>query len=68
MKFMQRFITHKYPITLSLFLVWVLLFDGNSVVFIYKQYNELKNLKVQEEFLSNEILEMKERKYLLHLF
>lgn len=62
MKLLQRFIVHKYPITLSLFLVWVLFFDGNSAIFIYKQYNELKNLKLQEAFLSNEIAEMKEQK------
>lgn len=62
MKLLQRFIVHKYPITLSLFLVWVLFFDGNSAIFIYKQYNELKNLKLQEAFLSSEIAEMKEQK------
>ena len=62
MKLLQRFIVHKYPITLSLFLLWVLFFDGNSAIFIYKQYNELKNLKLQEAFLSNEIAEMKEQK------
>jgi cell division protein FtsB len=62
MKLLQRFIVHKYPISLSLFLVWVLFFDGNSAIFIYKQYNELKNLKLQEAFLSNEIAEMKEQK------
>jgi cell division protein FtsB len=62
MKFLQRFIVNKYPITLSLFLVWILFFDGNSAIFIYKQYNELKNLKLQEAFLSNEIAEMKEQK------
>jgi len=61
-KLLQRFIVHKYPITLSLFLLWVLFFDGNSAIFIYKQYNELKNLKLQEAFLSNEIAEMKEQK------
>ena len=62
MKLLQRFIVHKYPITLSLFLVWILFFDGNSAIFIYKQYNELKNLKLQEAFLSDEIAEMKEQK------
>ena len=60
MKFLQRFIVHKYPITLSLFLVWILFIDGNSAIFIYKQYNELTNLKRQVAFLSNEIAEMRE--------
>ena len=62
MKFLQKFIANKYPITFSLFLVWILFFDGNSAIFIYKQYNELKNLKIQEAFLSKEIAEMKEQK------
>lgn len=62
MKFLQKLIASKYPITFSLFLVWILFFDGNSAVFIYKQYNELKNLKIQEAFLSKEIAEMKEQK------
>lgn len=29
---------------------------------MYKQYNELKNLKTQEEFLSEEIREMQKQK------
>ena len=37
-------------------------FDRNSAVFMYKQYNELKDLKQQEEFLSAEIVEMKQQK------
>ena len=36
----------------------MLFFDSNSVPFMYKQYNELKDLKQQEQFLSLEIKEM----------
>jgi len=37
-------------------------FDSNSIVFMYKQYNELKDLKQQEEFLQNEIIAMAKEK------
>ena len=62
MKLLQKLIENKYPITFSLFLVWVLFFDGNSAIFIYKQYNELKNLKIQEAFLTKDIIDMKQQK------
>lgn len=40
----------------------MLFFDSNSVVFMYKQYQELKDLNTQEEFLQDEIAEMKRQK------
>lgn len=49
-------------ISLSVFSIWMLFFDGNSALFMYKQYNELKDLKAQEEFLIKEIAEMKQQK------
>ncbi len=49
---------NKYTISIVLFLVWVVFFDSNSAVFMYKQYNELKDLKKQETFLKEEIVEM----------
>ena len=62
MKFLQKLIENKYPITFSLFFIWVLFFDGNSAIFIYKQYNELKNLKIQEAYLTKDIIDMKQQK------
>lgn len=62
MKFLQKLIENKYPITFSLFFVWVLFFDGNSAIFMYKQYNELKNLKIQEAYLTKDIIDMKQQK------
>lgn len=53
---------YKYGISLSVFSVWMLFFDGNSALFMYKQFNELKNLKTQEEFLSEEIQQMQKQK------
>lgn len=53
---------YKYLISLVVFSVWMLFFDGNSALFMYKQYNELKDLKTQEEFLAKEIEEMKKQK------
>ena len=45
-----------------LFLVWVVFFDSNSAMFMYKQYNELKDLKKQEAFLAQEIIDMTKQK------
>lgn len=53
---------YKYVISLTIFSVWMLFFDGNSALFMYKQYNELKDLKAQEEFLTKEIAEMNQQK------
>lgn len=62
MNVLNYIIKYKYTISLSVFSVWMLFFDGNSALFMYKQYNELKDLKTQEEFLSKEILEMNKQK------
>ncbi|MFT5055601.1 MAG: cell division protein DivIC, partial [Pseudoalteromonas distincta] len=44
------------------FSLWMLFVDDNSALFIYKQYNELKDLKAQERFLKTEIDDMKRQK------
>jgi len=59
---LRRLIRNKYPISLTIFVVWMFFFDTNSIVFMYKQYNELKDLKQQEEFLQNEIAAMTKEK------
>ncbi len=58
MKLLDQIIQYKYGISIGIFTVWMLLFDGNSALFMYKQYNELKDLKLQEEFLSEEMTQM----------
>ncbi len=62
MKVIAHISKYKYSISLTVFSLWVLFFDGNSALFMYKQYNELKDLKAQEEFLANEINEMQQQK------
>ena len=59
---LERISKHKYSISIIVFAVWMSFFDRNSAVFMYKQYNELKDLKQQEEFISAEIVEMKQQK------
>lgn len=60
---LQRLIQQKYTLSLIFFVVWMMLFDRNSMVFMYKQYNELKDLKQQEEFLKDEIAAMQKEKH-----
>jgi len=55
---LDKVVAYKYPITIVFFVVWMIFFDTNSVVFMYKQYNELKELKKQEQFLEADINEM----------
>ena len=59
---MKLISAYKYPVTIAFFFVWMIFFDSNSVVFMYKQYQELKDLSAQESFLQNEIDEMKIQK------
>ena len=62
-----KFITnYKYLITIVLFALWMLFFDANSILFMNSQSNELEDLKMQEDFLKEEIVEMKRQK--LELF
>ena len=58
----RKLINRKYPLTIGVFVGWMLLFDGNSAMFIYKQYHELKDLRMQEQFLKEEITNMEEQK------
>lgn len=58
----RKLINRKYSLTIGVFVAWMLLFDGNSAMFIYKQYHELKDLRMQEQFLKEEIADMEEQK------
>ena len=62
MKLLSYIKEYKYTISLVVFSVWMLFFDGNSALFMYKQYNELKDLKTQERFLSLDIIDMTRQK------
>lgn len=62
MKLARLIRRYRYHVTFSVFVVWMIFFDGNSALFIYKQYNELKDLKKQQSFLSDEIVDMERQK------
>lgn len=53
---------YKYTGVIVFFVVWMFLFDSNSIPFMLKQYNELQDLKQQEVFLESEIKEMRKEK------
>lgn len=59
---MKQVSAYKYPISILFFIVWMLFFDSNSVVYMYKQYQILQDLTSQEAFLSEEIQEMRQQK------
>lgn len=59
---LQQLDRFKYQISLAFFFSWLLFFDSNSVVYMYKQYRQLKDLQAQETFLKGEIAEMREQK------
>ncbi len=62
LKPLQYITQYKFALTVSLFSFWMLFVDDNSALFIYKQYNELKDLKAQERFLKMEIEDMNQQK------
>ena len=59
---LQQLDRFKYQISLVFFLTWLLFFDSNSVLYMYKQYRQLKDLQAQEAFLQGEIVEMRNQK------
>ena len=58
----QLISSYKYPVTIIFFFVWMMFFDSNGVVFMYKQYRSLQDLNSQQEFLRTEIDDMKRQK------
>ena len=52
----------KYIITIVVFAIWMMFFDANSILFMNSQDNELEDLRMQEDFLKEEIVEMKRQK------
>ncbi len=55
---LAKVVQYKYTITLIFFITWMIFFDGNSLIFMKHQHNELQDLRAQEEFLKSEIVEM----------
>ncbi|MCM4169010.1 Cell division protein FtsB [Arenibacter antarcticus] len=48
-------LTNMYVLVLSVFLVWMIFFDTNSLLIHWELKKEIKNLEKQQEFLKEEI-------------
>lgn len=59
------FLRNKYFLTLTIFVVWILLLDTNNLIDRYRQITELRRLKQEKEYLTRKIEE--DRKKLLEL-
>ncbi|NOR27161.1 MAG: septum formation initiator family protein [Lutibacter sp.] len=50
-----KFITNRYVIILSIFIVWMVFFDENSII-NHREFNkEINKLKSERDYLNNEI-------------
>ena len=56
---------HKFGLTISIFLLWILFFDQNSIIQLFKYENEINDLKKQKEYLSDKIVEDSTKLYQL---
>lgn len=55
-----KFLTNRYVIIISIFIVWMLFFDENSFL-NHREFNkEINKLKSEQEYLNNEIKQDKE--------
>jgi len=50
-----KFITNRYVIILSIFIVWMLFFDKNSIINHRELNKEINKLKSERDYLDNEI-------------
>lgn len=55
-----KIISNLYVLILSIFLVWMLFFDQNSVLIQLELQREIKKLELQKEFLQDQINQDKE--------
>ena len=51
---------NKYILTLLVFLVWIVFFDGNNLIRQFKLYNELLETRYREKNLQMQIAETKD--------
>ncbi len=51
----KKFIKNFYAVTTVSFLLWILFFDANSILFCWQMDKKRKELKKQEEFYQSEI-------------
>ena len=62
LKPIAQIVKFKYILTIGIFTLWMAFFDGNSLIFMNHQQNELEDLQAQEVFLQQEIEEMTRQK------
>jgi cell division protein FtsB len=51
------FLRNKYILTLTIFVIWILLLDTNSLIERYSQMSELRKLKAEKEYYLKKIEE-----------
>jgi cell division protein FtsB len=56
-----RFLRNKYFLTLTIFIVWIILLDTNNLVERYRQMRELRELKQEREYYIKKIEEEKSK-------
>jgi cell division protein DivIC len=52
-----QFLRNKYILTLTIFVIWILLLDTNSLIERYSQMSELRKLKAEKEYYLKKIEE-----------
>ncbi|UZR94913.1 FtsB family cell division protein [Chondrinema litorale] len=55
-----KIVTNIYFLTGVTFLIWMLFFDSNSVMSNYKKNQKIEDLKLEEAYYQNQILEIEE--------
>jgi cell division protein FtsB len=60
MQFLPRWITNKYFLATSFFVVWLLFFDHNDLILGFKRSRELRELKASKAYYQERIRETRE--------
>lgn len=51
------FLRNKYLLTITIFVVWILLLDANNLIERYRQLSEIRKLKAEREYYIKKIEE-----------
>ena len=54
---LPKWLTNKYFLSTTFFVVWLLFFDHNDLMLAYKRNQELKDLKAKKALYDEKILE-----------
>ena len=55
------FLRNKYFLTITIFVVWILLLDTNNLIERYSQISELRKLRQEKEYYTKKIEEDKKK-------